>query len=240
MKVFHFLSFHRYIKNERILERGAVLCEEKSILVTIQTIYEQLWDIGSLLFTSSSEIKWEVNADGKFGLLPVNNHSDPQEDIVLFYNYNSQKQQQTPVSLPGKLHGQRSLVGYSSWGCKELDMTKRAHAHVGTHTHTHTHTYTSPLKVAFLKQTLEIWKSCLLRLNKANVSACILFLFFLNFILYNFTILYWFCHISKWICHRYTCVAHPEPSSLLPPHTIPLGHPSAPAPSIQYHALNLD
>ena len=34
--------------------------------------------------------------------------------------------------------------------------------------------------------------------------------------------------------------SHPEPSSLLPPHTIPLGHPSAPAPSIQYHASNLD
>ena len=32
---------------------------------------------------------------------------------------------------------------------------------------------------------------------------------------------------------------HPEPSSLLPPHTIPLGHPSAIAPSIQYRALNL-
>ena len=43
-------------------------------------------------------------------------------------------------------------------------------------------------------------------------------LFFnLNFILFNFTILHWFCHISKWICHRYTCVPHPEPSSLLPP-----------------------
>ena len=37
----------------------------------------------------------------------------------------------------------------------------------------------------------------------------------------------------------YTC-PHPEPPSLLPPHTIPLGCPSAPAPSIQYHALNLD
>ena len=36
------------------------------------------------------------------------------------------------------------------------------------------------------------------------------------------------------------CVPHPEPSSLLPPHSIPLGRPSAPAPSIQYHALNLD
>ena len=36
------------------------------------------------------------------------------------------------------------------------------------------------------------------------------------------------------------CVPHPEPSSLLPPHTIPLGRPSAPAPSIQYRASNLD
>ena len=26
--------------------------------------------------------------------------------------------------------------------------------------------------------------------------------------------LYWFCHISTWIRHRYTCVPHPEPSSL--------------------------
>ena len=64
---------------------------------------------------------------------------------------------------------------------------------------------------------------------------------FLNLILFfNFTILYWFCHISKWIHHRYTCVPHPEPSSLLPLHTIPLGRPSAPAPTIQYCAPNLD
>ena len=60
------------------------------------------------------------------------------------------------------------------------------------------------------------------------------------FVLFNFTILYWFCHISKWIHHRYTCVPHPEPSSLLPPHILPLGRPSAPAPSIQYRASNLD
>ena len=31
-----------------------------------------------------------------------------------------------------------------------------------------------------------------------------------------------------------------NPSSLLPPHTVPLGRPSAPAPSIQYRASNLD
>ena len=34
----------------------------------------------------------------------------------------------------------------------------------------------------------------------------------------------------------FSCVPHPEPSSLLPPHTIPLGRPSAPAPSIQHRA----
>ena len=67
------------------------------------------------------------------------------------------------------------------------------------------------------------------------------FKIFLNFILFlNFTILYWFCQISKWIRYRYSCVPNPEPSSLLPPHTIPLGRPSALAPSIQYHASNLD
>ena len=30
--------------------------------------------------------------------------------------------QPTPVFLPGESHGQRSLVGYSPRGCKELDM----------------------------------------------------------------------------------------------------------------------
>ena len=28
------------------------------------------------------------------------------------------------VFLPGESYGQRSLVGYSPWGCKELDMTE--------------------------------------------------------------------------------------------------------------------
>ena len=32
--------------------------------------------------------------------------------------------QPTLVFLPGESHGQRSLVGYSPWGHKELDMTK--------------------------------------------------------------------------------------------------------------------
>ena len=32
--------------------------------------------------------------------------------------------QPTLVFLPGESHGQRSLGGYSPWGCKEQDMTE--------------------------------------------------------------------------------------------------------------------
>ena len=28
--------------------------------------------------------------------------------------------------MPGELHGQRSLAGYSPWGCKESDMTEQS------------------------------------------------------------------------------------------------------------------
>ena len=35
----------------------------------------------------------------------------------------------TPVLLPGKSHGQRSLVGCSPWGCRESDLTKQLHFH---------------------------------------------------------------------------------------------------------------
>ena len=35
----------------------------------------------------------------------------------------------TLVLLPGKSHGQRSLVGCSPWGCEESDTTERLHFH---------------------------------------------------------------------------------------------------------------
>ena len=35
--------------------------------------------------------------------------------------------QPTPVFLPGESQGQRSLAGYSPWGCKESDTTERLH-----------------------------------------------------------------------------------------------------------------
>ena len=39
--------------------------------------------------------------------------------------------QSTPVFLPGESHGQRSLAGYSPWGCMELDTTEWLPPHTG-------------------------------------------------------------------------------------------------------------
>ena len=36
-------------------------------------------------------------------------------------------QQPSPVFVPEEFLGQRSLVGYSPWGCKESDMTEHTH-----------------------------------------------------------------------------------------------------------------
>ena len=87
-------------------------------------------------------------------------------------------------------------------------------------------------------------------LNRWTLVDKVMFLIFFKykFIYFNWRLItlqyciffYWFYHTSTWIHHRYTCVPHPEPPSFFPPHTIPVGHLSAPAPSIQYPASNLD
>ena len=56
-----------------------------------------------------------------------------------------------------------------------------------------------------------------------------------------FTIFYLFCHTSMWIHHARVYTCSPSWTSLhLSPRTIPLGRPSAPAPSILYPASKLD
>ena len=48
---------------------------------------------------------------------------------ILFTIARRRQWQPTPVLLPGKSHGRRSLVGCSPWGCYESDMTERLHFH---------------------------------------------------------------------------------------------------------------
>ena len=65
-----------------------------------------------------------------FKLKLVNNICDSGGKITASHGKKRRKRwHPTPVLLPGKSHGQRSLVGCSLWGHKELDTTERPHFH---------------------------------------------------------------------------------------------------------------
>ena len=57
-----------------------------------------------------------------FACIVINSHNSPERCSFLFHFYGWYNC--APVLLPGKSHGQRSLVGYSPWGLKELDTTE--------------------------------------------------------------------------------------------------------------------
>ena len=89
----------------------------------------------------------------------------------------------------------------------------------------------------------------LLQLNNKKVNNSIFLFYFLIF-WYKFIYFNWRLIILQY-CIGFTIHQHESatgvhmfpilnPASHHPPHTIPLGHPSASAPSILYHASNLD
>ena len=51
------------------------------------------------------------------------------ESAVSIHISRRRKWQPTPVFLPGKSHGRRSLVGYSRWSHNESDTTEHARTH---------------------------------------------------------------------------------------------------------------
>ena len=56
-----------------------------------------------------------------------------QETWVQALGWEDPLEKEMAIPLPGKSHGQRSLVGYSLWGGKESDMTERLHFHFLSH-----------------------------------------------------------------------------------------------------------
>ena len=59
------------------------------------------------------------------------NEGDPGSILELGRSPGEGNDIPTPVFLPGKSHGRRSLVGYSPWGHKESDTTERLHYSLG-------------------------------------------------------------------------------------------------------------
>ena len=71
---------------------------------------------------------------GMKGIFKFHQRREKLVDLLFFFSksrrYLRRRQwHPTPVLLPGKFHGRRSLVGYSPWGCKESDTTERLHFH---------------------------------------------------------------------------------------------------------------
>ena len=75
----------------------------------------QIWvQIQSLGFPGGSDGKEPTCNAGNPGSIPGSGRSPEQGTGY-----------RTPVFLPGVSHGQRNLVGYSPWGCTELDTTEQ-------------------------------------------------------------------------------------------------------------------
>ena len=73
--------------------------------------------------------------------------------------------QPTPVFLPGKSHGQKSLTGYNPWGHKESDTTERLE-------HTDTHTLWPRLQPLSIKQgEWSVWLESSLTLGETQSSS---------------------------------------------------------------------
>ena len=82
-----------------------------------------------MLASSSSSILLRlVGPDEKKWAIPLNNRAYSKQD-------RRRQWQPTPVLLPGKFHGLRSLVGCSPWGREESDTTEQLHFHFSLHFH---------------------------------------------------------------------------------------------------------
>ena len=82
------------------------------ILQDTENIVSEYWEYSLEYWAPGQRIPWTV-LSSPWG----HKDSDTTEQLSLW----QRKWQPTPVFLPGKSHGQRSLAGYNPWGSKEWD-----------------------------------------------------------------------------------------------------------------------
>ena len=92
------------------------MSEAFSVTCTVSNIYTKLWVIETVFCPR------------------VNSSPSETTDLATSFTIHCKLSQPTPVFLPGKPNGQRSLAGYSPWGCKNLDMTERLSTRHSLHT----------------------------------------------------------------------------------------------------------
>ena len=107
------------------------------ILLLLNGIYVCLLDSSGLIYSSNLMFSYWFSIQMIHPLLKTGHWSPYYYCIVEYYPFQfyysivswTRQWQPTPVLLPGKSHGWRSLVGYSPWGRKESDTTEQLHFH---------------------------------------------------------------------------------------------------------------
>ena len=89
----------------------------------------------------------------------------------------------------------------------------------------------SPRRKSFIPWNTDLICSSFSLWSYRSIDFLFFFFIFISWRLITLQYCSGFCYTLTWISHGFTCILHPEPPSHLPPHPIPLGHPSAPAPS---------
>ena len=118
---------------------------------------EQFLSVSQILFTRYALLLWSGKRQLEYNRLLTQVAGDSNEILKYFFpllnqlwrarlmsylfwylyiiwnpvgsQYRRRRWHPTPVLLPGKSHGWRSLVGCSPWGCEELDITEWLHFH---------------------------------------------------------------------------------------------------------------
>ena len=85
------------------------------------------WPLFLFLFNRLENWSSETSLTELYSSGASGNSNFPSNITVL--EINTRNKHPTPVLLPGKSHGQRSLVGCSPWGWEESDTTERFHFH---------------------------------------------------------------------------------------------------------------
>ena len=86
---------------------------------------------GLYRFKKNTGCLWEFPPPlkGVCPFLKLENHRDKVRSASKSTKFQRRQWHPTPVLLPGKSHGQRSLVGCSPWGREEPETTERLHFH---------------------------------------------------------------------------------------------------------------
>ena len=125
---FHlFQNFPQFVVIHTVKGFSVVSEAEVDVFLEFSCFLDDPADVGNLISGSSVFSKSSLNI-WKFSV-----HVLLKSYLENFEHYCAsiwrRQWQPTPVLLPGKSHGWRSLIGCSPWGHEKLDLTERLHSH---------------------------------------------------------------------------------------------------------------